>query len=563
MRILLLLFLFGVSRANLPRVKVKDGMFVSQDDGRTLLFRGINSVVKHFPWYDSKIQDPARQQQLKDWGFNNVRLGMMWSGLEPEEGQVNETYSNIIQEIVDNLGQHGIHSYLDMHQDVLIGNPIEYWGIPEWVYNKMEAPEHPYPWPMKDTSGFNTWACGYFSQTVSNAFQQLYSNKAGTADYFANFWVQVAKRFMNNTAVLGYELMNEPWTGDIFQDASLLLPGNAGHDLLEPFFNRASDAIRTIDDQTIIFWEPVTYAYFVNPGEHAFLDAFLDAYLKTHNVSILFPLLKQACGELDESFEADLLHPTGVLKTIYAELFDDYLETFNSVDRSSAGKPNIWSPGFTAPPGGPEYLDRTVLSWHYYCWALNGPSSADYDPVLRGVCDDFLGPMVFQTVEDRAVELGGSATFLTEFGLCEPNATLTNSTGDIECNFILDQADLHLESWSYWDTAGGGVFWDNQGNPVTDLVKVFTRPYPPATAGTPLALHYDHVTRLFEFTFAPDLAITAPTEVYVPPLVYTEGYVVEVPDGVEWVPAVTDKNKIHVTVTQQSSKNVTIKISPL
>ena len=74
---------------------------------------------------------------------------------------------------------------------MLIGNPIEYWGIPEWVYNKMEAPEHPYPWPMKDTSGFNTWACGYFSQTVSNAFQQLYSNKAGTADYFANFWVQV------------------------------------------------------------------------------------------------------------------------------------------------------------------------------------------------------------------------------------------------------------------------------------------------------------------------------------------------------------------------------------
>ena len=37
------------------------------------------------------------------------------------------------------------------------------------------------------------------------------------------------------------------------------------------------------------------------------------------------------------------------------------------------------------------------------------------------------------------MELGGSATFLTEFGLCEPNATLTNSTGDIECNFILDQ----------------------------------------------------------------------------------------------------------------------------
>ncbi len=38
--------------------------------------------------------------------------------------------------------------------------------------------------------------------------------------------------------ILGYELMNEPWTGDIYQDLSLLLPGNAGGKLLEPFFNR-------------------------------------------------------------------------------------------------------------------------------------------------------------------------------------------------------------------------------------------------------------------------------------------------------------------------------------
>ena len=44
----------------------------------------------------------------------------------------------------------------------------------------------------------------------------------------------------------------------------MLLPGNAGHDMLEPFFNAASDAIREVDDDTIIFWEPVTYAYFVN-----------------------------------------------------------------------------------------------------------------------------------------------------------------------------------------------------------------------------------------------------------------------------------------------------------
>ena len=42
------------------------------------------------------------------------------------------------------------------------------------------------------------------------------------------------------------------------------------------------------------------------------------------------------------------------------------------------------------------------------------------------------------------------------------------------------------QSWSYWDTASGYVFWDANGEPIWDRIKVFTRPYPPATAGIPL-----------------------------------------------------------------------------
>ena len=44
-------------------------------------------------------------------------------------------------------------------------------------------------------------------------------------------------------------------------------------------------------------------------------------------------------------------------------------------------------------------------------------------------CFALLPMDVFFSVKERAVEVGGSATFLTEFGICEPNATLTNSTG--------------------------------------------------------------------------------------------------------------------------------------
>ena len=83
--------------------------------------------------------EAERQEQLGDWGFTAVRLGSMWSGVEPVEGQVgqlrrkakaeiltvmifqiNETYINILTEIVTGLEKQGIYTYLDMHQVGLI-----------------------------------------------------------------------------------------------------------------------------------------------------------------------------------------------------------------------------------------------------------------------------------------------------------------------------------------------------------------------------------------------------------------------------------------------------------
>ena len=90
------------------------------------------------------------------------------------------------------------------------------------------------------------------------------------------------------------------------------------------------------------------------------------------------------------------------------------------------------------------------MSWHYYCWAIGYGQSdqaqvpeaivvvavlykrcvQEYDPVLRSFCDDVLGPMVFDTVEKRSGEIGGSASMLTEFGICEPRHSLPNSLGE-------------------------------------------------------------------------------------------------------------------------------------
>ena len=47
------------------------------------------------------------------------RLGAMWAGVEPEEGQINMTYVNILKEITEKYAQVGVYVLLDMHQDCL------------------------------------------------------------------------------------------------------------------------------------------------------------------------------------------------------------------------------------------------------------------------------------------------------------------------------------------------------------------------------------------------------------------------------------------------------------
>jgi len=61
------------------------------------MFRGINQVNKGAPWYPELMLEEKHQQELKDWGFNLVRLGSMWSGLEPEEGKYDDNYVNILE----------------------------------------------------------------------------------------------------------------------------------------------------------------------------------------------------------------------------------------------------------------------------------------------------------------------------------------------------------------------------------------------------------------------------------------------------------------------------------
>lgn len=56
---------------------------------------------------------------MVDWGFNFVRLGVMWEAVERSPGVYDDEYLAKVTDLVNSLGEAGIYTLVDAHQDVL------------------------------------------------------------------------------------------------------------------------------------------------------------------------------------------------------------------------------------------------------------------------------------------------------------------------------------------------------------------------------------------------------------------------------------------------------------
>jgi endoglycosylceramidase len=58
-------------------------------------------------------------EDLVKWGFNLVRLGVMWEAVERQPGVYDTNYLNKVNDLINKLGARGIYTMVDAHQDVL------------------------------------------------------------------------------------------------------------------------------------------------------------------------------------------------------------------------------------------------------------------------------------------------------------------------------------------------------------------------------------------------------------------------------------------------------------
>lgn len=67
--------------------------------------------------------------QIKDLGFNAIRLILMWEGVEHEgRGKYDNDYLDYIEEIVKKANEHNIYVLMDFHQDIFSRHLVSYYN---------------------------------------------------------------------------------------------------------------------------------------------------------------------------------------------------------------------------------------------------------------------------------------------------------------------------------------------------------------------------------------------------------------------------------------------------
>jgi len=254
------------------RIDTSSKKFIDENN-RVLLFHGVNAVYKLEPFYPPILDhfdptlslSPQDFQNLRSWGFNFIRLHIAWEGVEPTRGNYNDTYILQIRQIVRTAAQYNITVLLDAHQD-LMSRKFCGEGFPAWAINHTN-----FPAPFKinityDEKGYaNITQClqmpffkYYLTKNVQKAWEDFYTNENGTRDSFANMWQHVATFFKDEPNIIGYEILNEPFSADLYEDpTSIIYAQKDDIKFLQPLYSEVHKRVREVDNNTILFFEPM------------------------------------------------------------------------------------------------------------------------------------------------------------------------------------------------------------------------------------------------------------------------------------------------------------------
>jgi endoglycosylceramidase len=213
--------------------------FLRAPDGRAAILRGVNLAGSHksAPYFGfHQAEDFARVRQ--DWGMGAIRFLILWAAIEPQEGQYDDSYLDEVQKRLDWAEDAGLKVVLDMHQD-LYGEGFGGDGAPSWTCDQSHYDAY---------EPITPWFLNYLNEHITACIDGFWHDEELQGHYI-EAWRQVAARFADHPAVVGFDPMNEPYWGSTSMNAF-------EDEVLRPFYVEVVGAIRAQAPGWVAFLEP-------------------------------------------------------------------------------------------------------------------------------------------------------------------------------------------------------------------------------------------------------------------------------------------------------------------
>lgn len=217
----------------MERILLKGTKFMNES-GKEIILHGVNVLCReaslgHFyPGFENAFPF------FKRMGFNLLRFGIFWHGVEPQPKVYDEAYLNRVKKIVNLAKEYDIYIILDMHQDLFAQKFID--GAPDWA-----CLDEGLPHPENCTIWYNAYL---ESEAIIKAADNFWANApaedgVGLLDHYSAMWEKIAESFDGCPNVIGFEPMNEPFMGSIAREAfglatQKMMEKNQAFDLAKP-----------------------------------------------------------------------------------------------------------------------------------------------------------------------------------------------------------------------------------------------------------------------------------------------------------------------------------------
>lgn len=229
----------GPTAGPLTVAETANGHVFVDEYGRTVILHGVNVGTKRPPFIRSSEEITAADvKRIRSWGFNVVRLGVLWTGIAPERDRIDSDYLDRLRDLTQMFVDHDIHVLIDMHRD-LYSRDFDGDGAPSWAVYDDGIPFHrTSPWPVD-----------YAAPAVMRAFDHFWLDDYDLHAAFSDAVRAVATTVTDMPAVVGYDLCNEPMPG-----AETV--GRFERRYLPRFYNRVIQTLQEVDASTPIWVEP-------------------------------------------------------------------------------------------------------------------------------------------------------------------------------------------------------------------------------------------------------------------------------------------------------------------